>query len=634
MMAFFRKYSKGLLAWITFIIIVVPFALWGINEYMHGSGETVVAKVGDRVITLPEYQNQYQRELARRKQILGANFDAADPAIKRDVLDRMVNTELVSQSTVSQGFRISDARLGEQIRTMKEFQAGGKFDSASYERVLRNAGMSEAQFEEALRQDLMTQQLVGGISRSEIVTGRDVDAVLAVTEQQRKFSYLVLPAANYAGRVQISDEEIKRFYQDNLDQRFRVPERVVAQYIELSRDALKKKVAVDEAELRHMYDERKASFSVGEERHAHHILISVDQKADPATVEKARARAQELAKRIQHGESFEDLARQYSDDKGSAKSGGDLGFFSRGMMAGPFEDAVFGMKKGELSDPVRSPFGFHVIRLDEIRPGTTRSFDEVRAILEDEYRKSKVEEAFYNLSDRLADLTFEQSDSLTPAADQLGLVVQEIGPFSRDKGEGLANEAAFRQAAFSQDVLEGGHNSTPVELGPDRLVVLRIKDRQPASHLPLDAVKDSIIEELRKRGAAEMAKKDGESIVEEIGHGKVPQDEARAYRASWNPPVPVRRDHDKIPPSILATAFSMDRPKGGAPTVKGMPLASGDYAVIALYEVIEGNPAAVSAEARRRETDMLTQQNEQRMIEETLQSLKARTKVKLYEDKL
>jgi peptidyl-prolyl cis-trans isomerase D len=593
----------------------------------------VVAKVGDRSIALPEYQNVFQRELAQRRQVLGASFDPADPAIKKEAMDRLVNTELLAQMTAKQGFRVSDARVSQQILAMREFQTAGKFDSATYERLLRMAGLGRTQFEENLRQDLTTQQFIGGVSQSEIVTSRDVDTALRLAEQQRKFSYLVLPAANYLGRTPVTGEQIQRYYQDNLS-RFEVPEQVVAQYLELSKEGLKKNIPVDAAEVHRMYEERAASFTVGEERRAHHILIEVDHEANAATVEKARQRAQDLLDRINHGESFEDLARQYSGDKGSAANGGDLGFFSRGMMVGPFEEAAFSMKRGEIRGPIRTPFGFHIIRLDQIRAGSTRSFEEVRAQLENEYRQGKADEQFYDLSERLADRVFEHSESLAPAAEELGLTVREIGPFNRDQGEGIANEAAFRQAAFSQDVLDGGHNSAPIELGSDRLVVVRIKDRQPATHLALEAVKDSIIQELRDQAAAEMARKDGEAIVERAKGGKPLEDEARANRALWNPPALVRRDNAKVPPAVLSTAFSMGRPQGDKPLVKGLPLFSGDYAVIALQEVVDGNPANAAADRRRHQADEMVQQVRQRSLDELLQSLKARATVRVFEDKL
>lgn len=633
MMAFFRNHAKGIFAWFLMIIIIVPFALWGVNEYFEGGGGVVVAKVGSRSISAPEYLDVYQRELARRRQLLGSSFDPGDPAIKREVVERLVNTELLTQLTAKQGFRISDARLRQQIRSMKEFQTGGQFDPETYERLLRLSGMSVAQFEEGLRRDLMTQQLIGGLSETALATSRDVDNALRVTEQKRKFGYLILPASLYEGRVQVGEDQIKRYYEENIG-RFEIPEQVVAQYIELSRDALKQNVQVDEAELRRMYEERAVSFAVGEERRAHHILIEVDQEADPATVEKARFRAEDLLARIQRGESFEDMAREYSNDKGSGESGGDLGFFSRGMMVGPFEDAVFSMHKGDVRGPVRSPFGFHIIRLDQIRPGSSRSFEDVRATLEEEYRRSKAEEQFYDLSERLADLTFEHSDSLAPAAEELGLKVREVGPFSREQGEGLASEPAFRQAAFTQDVLDGGHNSAPLELGQERVLIVRIKDRQPASHLALAAVKDSIARELREQGAAEMARNEGEAIVERVSKGASLEEEARTHRVTWNPPALVERSDANAPPAVLGTAFSMARPQSGTPLVKGVPLFSGDYAVIALQEVVDSNPSNVTAEQRKRQADEIALQDRQRVLDETVRSLKMRTKVRVFEDKL
>ena len=634
MLKLIRDNAKGVVAWIIVIIIIIPFALWGVNEYFEGGGEVVVAKIGDRDVSLGEYQNLYQRELAARRQAMGSAFNASDPSIRRDVIERLVNIEVMTQAARDSGFRIADARLGQRIVAMREFQDGGRFDPALYDRLLRASGLSKAQFEEDLRNDLLLEQFIGGVSETAFLTARDLDALLRMIEQRRRFAHLVLPVADYATRVEVDEERIARYYEENRSE-FAVPERVTAQYLELSMSSIVAGIEVDDETIRRLYEERAPGFTVGEERRARHILIEVDQAADAGAIEAARTRAEELLAAIEGGESFEEVARNHSDDSGSARSGGDLGFFTRGAMVPSFEEAVFSMSPGELRGPVQSPFGFHLIRLEEIRPGSVRPFEEMAPILKEEYRQARAEERFFDLTERLADLTFEHSDTLAVAAEELGLPLRETEPFSVDAGQGIAMEGVFRDAAFSPDVLESGHNSPLVELGQSRVVVLRIADRYPASHLPLAEVRDRIERELHRHAAAEMARKDGERIVARLAEGASMEELAREHRAEWHPSTTVRRDDAELDPAVLGAAFSMPRPaENGEPVIEGVELLSGDYAVLALYEVMDGNPGDVAALDRRMQGEAVAQFLGQRAVQDLIASLRERKKVRVFEDRL
>lgn len=633
MLKLIRDNAKGVVAWIIIIIIIIPFALWGVNEYFSGGRDVVVAKIGDRDVSLSEYQNLYQRELAMRRQTAGGRFSTDDPSIRRDVIERLVNTEVVAQAVRDGGFRVPDARLGQRIHAMREFQDGGRFDPVLYERLLRASGMSKSQFEEGLRQDLMMEQLIGGVSDTAFVTPRDLEALLRLLEQRRRFAHLVLQASDYTDRVQVDEGRISQYYEENRG-RYAVPERVSVQYLELSMADIATGVPVDEETLRRFYEERAPTLTVGEERHARHILIEVDQDAGAEAVEAARARAEEVLAAIEAGEPFEQAAREHSDDSGSARSGGDLGFFGRGAMVGPFEEAVFSMKPGEVRGPVQSPFGFHLIRLEEVRPGSLRSFEEMAPSLREEYRRTRAEERFFDLTERLADLTFEHSDTLAVAAEELGLELKKAGPFSQDGGEGIAAEGAFREAAFAADVLESGHNSPLVELGQNRVVVLRVADRHPASHLPLAEVRDGIERELHRGDAAAMAREDGERIIARVAEGAALEELAREYGATWHPTTTVRRDDTQLDPAVLSAAFSMPRPAAGEPVTDGVELFSGDYAVLALYEVMDGVPEAVAEDQRAAHGEAVAQFLGQRTVQDLIDSLRERKKVRVFEDRL
>ncbi len=634
MLQFIRNNTKGVIAWIIVGLLIIPFALWGVNEYFAGgSGDMVVATIGDREIQSREFQSLYQRELSIRRQIAPDTFDASDPSIRRDVLDRLINSEVMSQTAIRAGFRVSDEQLGRQIRSMREFQTDGRFDPELYDRLLRISGLSRPMFEENLRRDLMIEQLIAGVVDTAMLTGHELERWLKLSEQQRRFGYLVLAAEDYLALAEVSDEDIARHYRENID-RYEVPEQVRAEYLELSLDGLRDQVSVDEATLRRMYDERAGAFSVGEERKVRHILLGAGDPADAEAIALALATAGELRERIAAGDSFADLAREYSEDSGSAADGGDLGFISRGTMPESFEEAVFALAEGEVGAPVQTPFGVHLVRVDTIRPGSRRSFEEVRAQLRDDYLNARADEQFFELTERLADLTFEHPDTLVVAAEDLGIEIRETAYFSREQGEGVAAGREFRAAAFSGDVFEAGNNSPLIELGPSRVVVLRVQDRRPAAHRPLEEVQAQIARTLRETRAAALAEEEGRRILEGIDQGEPPAAAASARGLEWHSEVLAARDDPSVPFDILDAAFAMPSPSGEQPRIRGAGLLGGDYAIIALHEVIDGDPQGIPADERRRNRDALAQLLQQRAGDDFLRSLRDRYEVRVFEDRL
>lgn len=634
MIQFIRDHAKGVIAWIIIILVIIPFALWGVNEYFQGNTDLTVAKVGKRPIPAQEFQRVYQREVELRRQILGSEFIAQnEAAIKRAVLDGVVSSEVMVQAALKAGFRVSDMRVGNEIRAISQFQRDGKFDPELYAQLLRGAGLSQAQFEDSVRRDLLTGQFTGGIADSVVVTEHELDNWLRLSEQQRKVGYYLVKSEDYLDRVAPADDEIRKYYQDNLE-RFAIPERVRAEYVELVPDSLRQKVGVDEATLRRLYEEQAANFTVGEERRARHILIKAAADGGAAALDEARVKAEGLRARIVAGESFAALAREHSDDKGSAQDGGELGFFGRGVMVGPFEQAVFAMKKGDVSQPVQTPFGWHIVELEDIKSGTKRQFSEVRAGLEDEYRKAKVEEQLFDLTETLTNLTFEHPDTLKFASEQLELPIHTTGLFSRDQGEGVAGNDNFRAAAFGEDVMDGGNNSEAIQFSDGRVVVLRIVEKQPATHRPLEEVRDRIRVELSRQGALRLAEEAGKAIRERLARGDALDAIAKEFRADWQAPVLVKREETGLPTEVLDVAFNMPRPSQDRPAVEGVALDSGDYAVVALYQVVDGSLETVTEAERSAQRGEMQRRYAQQSNSDLLAALRERTKIAVFEDRL
>ncbi len=595
-----REHAKGFFAWLIVILIIIPFAFWGINSYFGGgAADTVVAKVNDVEITTGEFQRVYVRERARRQQLLGENADPSllnDALIKRDVIDRLVNSEAVAQAAAEAGLRISDTQLAREIIQNPQFQRDGRFDGELYARILNSMGLTEKEFEAQVKQDMLVEQLISGITGSEFATDKELQEIATLVNQERDIGYMILPARDFSEDITPTDEDIKAYYESNLD-RFALPEQVSIEYLEISASDLLGNVDVDEEALRNMYEVQQADFIQAEERRASHILITVDPDADEATDKAARDKALKLLERIRAGESFGEIAKAESQDPGSAAEGGDLGFFGRGMMVKPFEDTVFSMAVGDISEPVRTNFGYHIIKLTDIKARQGKTFEEVRDALEQEYRELKAEDQFYDLAERLADLTYEVPDTLEVAAQELELEIKTTPLFSRHAGQGIAANPKVRAMAFSPDVMEAGNNSEPVTLAPNHVVVLRIKDHRPTSHRPLEEVKDEIVASLERDAAREKVKDLGETLRERMAAGEDPVALAREYKLEWHEAESVKRDDSSVPGEVLRAAFSVVPPASDQAGTAGVTLASGDYAVIAVKAVRSSEAAGGEEDA-------------------------------------
>lgn len=597
-----RNRSQGWFAWAIVILITIPFALWGIQEYVGGGREPAAATVNGVEIPQREVQRTMQMH---RQRLLAALGDNADPALldslrlREMAREGLIENELLFQAAESAGFRISDVQLVSQIHSIPAFQEEGAFSPEAYEQALRNQGMLPGGFEPMLRRELLVEQLKRGIEESAFVTGAELDELLRLRLQRRDIGYLTLSAKDYEPNVTVSDEEIAAYYQEN-PRAFTKPEQVSVEYLELSIEGLASNIKADEEELHSYYDEHRNSYSKPEQRRASHILVPVDSGADDSAVAEARSKAESLVKRIREGEPFADMAREYSGDSGSAREGGDLGFFGKGVMEPAFETAAFSMKQGEVSDPVRTDFGFHIIKITEIKPGNTPAYEDIREQVAVDYRRQQAEKQFYDAAEQLANLSYEHPDSLEPAAEQLGLAIKVTPLFSRQGGEGIAGEAKVIKAAFSQEVLEQEYNSEPIEISPVHMVVLRKKEYVPEQLQTLPEVKEKIAALLRGEKARKAAYADAEEIAQRAEKGESIEALAKAFKLTWERIESLARNQQQVNPDIVQQAFRMARPAEGKPRYTALHVG-GDAVVIGLYAVHDGDPATVDSEGMERE---------------------------------
>ena len=579
-----RDRAQGIFAWVMLIAVGVPFALWGIQNYIETGKENPAAVVGDREIFDREVSRAYEQSL---NNLVGIE-DFDEKNLRKQALERLINDEVIAQSAEARSLVVTDNEAREVIKTLPYFQTDGKFDKDKYKVMLSSQGMSPEQFVAQVRRGLLAEQFQRGVTESAFVTKTEAESFQRLKDQERDLAYakiaLTPPTRSY------TDAEVEAYYREHL-QDFRNPEQVSIQYIALSLEELAKSVQITDEELQKLYDEQKSSFETPERRKISHILIPLennDEAADKAARDKAMAVRERI---VSKGEDFAAVAKEVSGDPVSAKKGGDLGFLVKEAQEPPFTEAAQALSMGQVSEPVKTSFGYHLIKLTELVPSKIKPFDEVKQELRNTTQRNRAETTFYERGQKLAEQTFEHPDSLESAAQQLGLSIQETGFFTREAGDGLAKEESIRKTAFSEDVLNG-RNSEPVELENEKAIVLRVKEHHNSSDKPLSEVRETILTRLREEASRAAAAKRGQELVQSVKSGKSLKEAAQAMGLTVTMTGPVRRDNRDLPPELIRSAFTLGRPEAGKTATGQVALPDGSQLVYSLLEVKEGSKAA------------------------------------------
>lgn len=586
--------AQGWFAWAIIILISVPFALWGIQSYLGGGSELIAAEVNGREITQRDLDSQVQNARIQLRESLGAAYDPAkfdDKALRRQVLDDMIRDTLVTDVSAGMGLRVSDQELRARILAEPAFQNAGRFDNAQYEQVLKYQGLSPAMFEAQLRQRIVGDQLTRALAGSELVTKAEREQFQRLAGQQRELAWLRVPAARFSTEEPIDEQAVTAYYDANAA-RFQVPEQVKLDFLLLDLGTLAAKSEVADDELRRAYDSNQARFGQPERRTVRHILLTVPPDADADTVAKVLAETLAVRQRIEGGEPFDVVAKAVSKDPGSAAEGGSLGEIEKGIMDPAFEEAAFSLTAGALSDPVRSRFGYHLIQVESIKPAAVKPFEEVREQLRAELARQKSEALFYDQSERLANLVFENPDTLEPAARELGLEIQHSDWLARTGGPGPLGQPKVTAAAFSEEVLTERRNSELIEPEKDSLqaVVVRVVDHREASAKPLAEVREEILSALRKERAQKAAAAAAATAAEKLRGGA--DWAAVAGEDKVEGPAMVGRNDPKVPAPVRTAAFSMPPPAAGGAGVGTAALPDGDSAVLRVTKVEDGKVEA------------------------------------------
>jgi peptidyl-prolyl cis-trans isomerase D len=597
----------GWIAGIVIFLIGVPFIFWGIDI---GFGVTNYAARVDTddlpfwkpsvKIPLGDVSRVYQSQLASRQQMFRGEVPAEMRTEMQDqVLEGFIQREILEQRSKALGYRVSDEQVMKAYEEIPAFQVDGKFSNEAATRLLMSQGISPAAFEADQRKELQVLQLQNGIVASAFTTPYELERASTLEAEQRELAWLEVPAARFAELIVPDDAAVQAYYERNKD-RFMTPDTVTLKYVELKVDDIAAKVPVTEEALRTYFDSVKERYVEAEKRRGRHILIQVqDDKEDAA----ARQKAEEVLAKVNAGGDFAKLAKEFSQDAGSAAQGGDLGWAERSYFVGPFADALFDMKPGEVRGPVRTQFGYHIIRLEEMNAGKQKSFEEARPELEGEYRRQEAEKQFGEQQEKLADKAFESPDNLDAVSRELGLPVLEVAGFTRTEGGGpFGAQPAIIDAAFSDEVLNG-ENSQPVELEPGDVVVLRVASRTEPQLKPLAQVREQIVEAIKKDRADEQLDARTRELAEQLAAASTTWEQARTeLKADAHGPMWASRTEADLPIEVRNALFAMPKPASGQKTYKAVGLGTGDFAVVALSGTRAGT-VSESGEQRQMRTN-------------------------------
>ena len=578
-----RDNSQGWIAKTIIGIIVALMAFTGIEAIFQASGNNKqdVAKVNGEEITQTELSQAVDMQRRQLMQQLGKDFDASlldEKLLREAALKGLIDRKLLLQGAADSKFGFSEAALDQVILQTPEFQVDGKFSAERFDQVIRQLGYSRMQFRQMLTQEMLIGQVRAGIAGSGFVTDAEVLAFARLEKQTRDFATVNIKANPAA--VKITDEEVKAYY-DQHAKEFMTPDQVVIDYLELKKSSFFDQVTVKDDELQAAY--QKETANLAEQRRAAHILIEVNDKVTDA---QATAKIEEIQARLAKGEKFEALAKEFSQDPGSASNGGDLGFAGPGVYDPDFETALYALNKDQVSAPVRSTFGWHLIKLLGVEAPQVPTFASLKDKLTKELKTQQVEQRYVEATKQLEDAAFEASDLAQPASD-LKLTVRTSAPFGREGGEGVAANRAVVTAAFSPEVLDEGANSSAIELDPETIIVLRAKEHLKPAQLPLESVAAAIRTQMTKERASAAAKAHADELIASLRDGKTPLNQPVDGQA-WKVTEAATRNQEAIEPAVLQALFRMPKPAAkDKPTFTTVTLADGSLVIVRLNGVNE-----------------------------------------------
>lgn len=539
------EFIRGHQRWMQFILLllIVPsFVFFGIEGYSSFmSSEPKLAQVDGTPITLGQYDNARREQLEQYRQMLGAQFDPAaidTPAFRQELLNTMIDQQVLAAAAARGRYSVSDDALRNTIAAIPSLQVNGQFSPERYRQILASQGMTPNDFELGLRRDLVLRQVLGPIGATASAPIDVVTKLFNAITQTRTIRVKTFNASDYAGSIQISDDQVKAWYDQNA-QSLKVPEYVSLDYVVLDEAVASKNINVTPAEIEHFYEQNKARYAQPERRRVSHILIEVPTDANAQVRQQAMDKATRLLEQAKADPSqFAQLAQNHSQDPGSAKQGGDLGWISKATLIPEVEDAVFKLQKGDVAGVIQSPFGLHVIYLTDIQASTTKPLEQVRGDIENEIKRQMASQRFAEIATKLSSAVYDQRDSLAPIAKQLGLTVRQATGLSRGgmlapdllppgtpvvdvTQRELLDQPKVRQVAFSKEVLDDKLNSGVIEIASDTMMAIHVTQVAPSAVPPLAQVAEKVRQRLKQEQAIKQAQQSGTQELEQLQSAKI-----------------------------------------------------------------------------------------------------------------
>jgi peptidyl-prolyl cis-trans isomerase D len=574
--------------WLAYVVLgalALVFAAWGaygIVDLQIGAGN-YAAKVEGEKVSVEEVREAWQQQQAQWESRIGGDLPAPlKTQLQDQLLESLVRTTLLTQRTRDMGYRVSDTQVHQALRSEPAFQIDGKYSAEAAKSRLAQAGIPLQAFEADLRRSLQRGQLQNSIRVSDFMTPRELGRLRALVDEQREARYVLLAPDKFAGSAPIEEAKIQEYYKRN-QASFMTPEWVRLEYAELRLDQLAAQMQVADADLKATYDKAKNTYNEPEKRKARHVLIQVGEGKNDAA---AKRLADEVLAKANSGQDFAALAKQYSDDPGSKENGGDLGWAERGYFVAEFADALFGMKAGEIRGPVKTQFGYHVIKLDEIQPGKTRTFEEARPEIEAQVRRDLSADRFGDIQEQIQRRLEEPGANFDALAKEFNLQTGEVARYERGAGGApLGDSPEIQELAFSTAVIDEKRVGGPVAVGEDRIVMVRALEHHKPEPKPLETVRTDIVAALTKERGTEAARKASEEAVRKLETGTAFEVVAKELGVTAEPARFVGRNDPSVPAELRSLIFNGPKPTRLKPIVRTQALGDGSVAVVQVTDV-------------------------------------------------
>ena len=582
-----RDRSQGLVVGVIVGLISLTFVLVGIQSYLEGGSKVTVAEVEGHEIHLTEFQQNLQRFRQRAQSIMGDSFNPLDwdrPEIKRRVVNELIDNYITADFARNSWLRVGDAQVASELQIIPAFKDDdGKFSRTMYEQRTRLLGYSELAFEERMRDELIRSQLYAGVGGSEIISDNELKMIHRLVEQERDIGYAIVPGSGYENTVNVSEDEISGYY-DDYSSKYRELEKVSLEYVEVSASSLSSTMEFSEEELRDQYVANVDQYTIAEERDAEYILLPLSNSAGEGELQKATLKLLEVSERFKAGSTIEAIKEKYGQDAEFNVQASRTGLFGKGIMAQPFEDGVFDLTVGQFSEPIRTDFGLHIIKLLEIAPARTKSFEEVQSDVENSMKEVEAQKLFFEVAEEFSTLVYENPQELVTTAEALDLEIKKLGFLNREALTVLFSEQAAT-AIFDSEVVVEKMNSIPIELPDGRLIAFRSVGYKPSRVPPLLEIRNIVEEDLITSRLREVVKKKALEMIGRVKAGQPMSEVIAAEGLDWKNVVGAKRDSAEVNRAIINKAFSEVTDESGV-VYLSVPVGASDNAVVRVSNVV------------------------------------------------